>query len=104
MLDQLKIHTIFQKTRILNKQLSLTPGIGHTQLWRAVHATYPKRCRQAGKKETLHMDTNDLSRETYDAIIGTPDEFHHDLTLQFGIMADDCSDDNEFLDISESLI
>lgn len=50
------------------------------------------------------MDTNDLSRETHMAIIDTVERFHHDLTLQFGVMANDCSTDDEFLDRSESLI
>jgi hypothetical protein len=50
------------------------------------------------------MDTNDLSRETHTSIIDTAERFHHDLTLQFGILADDCDNDNEFLDESESVI
>jgi len=32
------------------------------------------------------MDTDDLSEETYKAIIGTAEGFHHDLTLQFCIL------------------
>ena len=50
------------------------------------------------------MDTNDLSRETHIAIIDTAERFHHDLTLQFGVLADDCNTDNEFLYESESII
>jgi len=50
------------------------------------------------------MDTDDLSNETYKAIFYTSDKFHEDLTLQFGLLADDCRTDNEFLDKSESLI
>ncbi len=50
------------------------------------------------------MDTNDLSRETYTAIIHNAERFHHDLTLQFGVLADYCDTDNEFLKQSESLI
>jgi hypothetical protein len=50
------------------------------------------------------MDTNDLSRETHTAIIDTAERFHHDLTLQFGVLAGDCKTDNEFLDESESMI
>ena len=50
------------------------------------------------------MDTNDLSRETHTAIIDTAERFHHDLTLQFGVLASDCKTDNEYLDQSESLI
>lgn len=50
------------------------------------------------------MDTNSLSRETHNAIIVSAERFHHDLTLQFGIRADACSTDNEFIDKSEALI
>jgi hypothetical protein len=50
------------------------------------------------------MDTNDLSRETHTAIIDTAERFHHDLTLQFGVLAGDCKTDNEYLDESESMI
>lgn len=50
------------------------------------------------------MDTNDLSRETHTAIIDAAEKFHHDLTLQFGVLAGDCHSDNEFLDESESMI
>jgi hypothetical protein len=50
------------------------------------------------------MDTNDLSRETHSAIIDTAERFHHDLTLQFGVLASDCTTDNEYLDQSESMI
>ncbi|HAH57409.1 MAG: hypothetical protein PHW35_05430 [Lentimicrobiaceae bacterium] len=50
------------------------------------------------------MDTDDLSKETYSAVIGTAEHFHHDLALQFGILANDCDSDNEFLDESASLI
>jgi hypothetical protein len=50
------------------------------------------------------MDTNDLSRETHSAIIVTAERFHHDLTLQFGVLASYCKTDNEYLDKSESMI
>jgi hypothetical protein len=50
------------------------------------------------------MDTNDLSRETHVAVIETAERFHHDLTLQFGVMAGDCKSDNEFLDESWAII
>ena len=50
------------------------------------------------------MDTNDLSRETHTAIIDTAERFHHDLTLQFGVLAEECQTDNEYLDESESMI
>ena len=50
------------------------------------------------------MDTNDLSRETYTAIIETAARFHNDLLLQFGVLASDCMTDNEYLDQSELMI
>ncbi len=50
------------------------------------------------------MDTNDLSRETHTAIIDTAERFHHDLTLQFGVLAGDCNTDNEYHDESELMI
>ena len=50
------------------------------------------------------MDTNDLSRETHTAIIDTAERFHHDLTLQFGVLAGVCNTDDEYLDESESMI
>ena len=31
------------------------------------------------------MDTDELSKETYRAIIIEAEKFHHDLTLQFGL-------------------
>ena len=50
------------------------------------------------------MDTNDLSRETHMAIIDTAERFHHDLTLQFGVLAGYCSSDDEYLNESELMI
>jgi hypothetical protein len=50
------------------------------------------------------MDTNDLSRETHIAVIETAERFHHDLTLQFGVLAGDCESDNEYLDEAEAMI
>ena len=50
------------------------------------------------------MDTDDLSQETYDAIIIEAEKFNHDLTLQFGVLADGCKTDDIFLDVCESLI
>jgi hypothetical protein len=44
------------------------------------------------------MDTDDLSKETYQGILVTAEKFHHDLTLQFGILAAHCKNDNDYLD------
>jgi hypothetical protein len=43
------------------------------------------------------MDTDDLSEESYDAVIRKAEKFHHDLTLQFGLLASDCKDESEYL-------
>ena len=50
------------------------------------------------------MDTDDLSRETYLAIISEAEKFNHDLTLQFGLLSGDCRDEQEFIDKSTQLI
>ena len=50
------------------------------------------------------MDTDDLSTETYNAVILTSEKFNHDLTLQFGILADVCKDDNDYLVKAKKLI
>ena len=50
------------------------------------------------------MDTDDLSKEAYQAIIIEAERFNHDLTLQFGLLSYDCSDEKEFIEKSEQLI
>ena len=50
------------------------------------------------------MDTDDLSKEAYNAVIITAEKFHHDLTLQFGVLAYDCKDENEYLKTCEKAI
>ncbi|GHU67547.1 hypothetical protein FACS189413_02510 [Bacteroidia bacterium] len=50
------------------------------------------------------MDTDDLSQETYKAVILTAEMFNHDLTLHFGCLAMDCYDEEEYLLKSEQLI
>jgi hypothetical protein len=50
------------------------------------------------------MDTDDLSQEAYKAVILEAERFHHDLTLQFGLLSYECSDENEFLEKSAELI
>jgi len=56
------------------------------------------------KKVNAHMDTDDLSKETYRAIMIEAEKFNHDLTLQFGLRSDDCDDEQEFIDQSKQLI
>lgn len=50
------------------------------------------------------MDTDNLSRETYRAIIAEAEKFNPDLTLQFGLLSDDCKDEQEFIFKSTQLI
>lgn len=50
------------------------------------------------------MDTDDLSIPTYQGIIIEAEQFNHDLTLQFGVLASECRNDDEYLDKSEAMI
>ena len=44
------------------------------------------------------MDTDDLSIDAYDAILRKAEMFHHDLTLQFGVLTSFCENENEYLE------
>jgi hypothetical protein len=50
------------------------------------------------------MDTDDLSIPTYKGIIIEAEKFNHDLTLQFGVLASSCKDDDDYLNQAEALI
>jgi hypothetical protein len=50
------------------------------------------------------MDTDDLSTETYKAVITTAAKFHSDLALQFGLLADSCQNEMEYLKETKNLI
>jgi hypothetical protein len=50
------------------------------------------------------MDTDDLSIPTYQGIILEAEKFNHDLTLQFGLLASGCKDDDDYLNQAEALI
>jgi hypothetical protein len=50
------------------------------------------------------MDTDELSRETYRAILLEAEKFNHDLTLRFGLLSYDCNDEQEYLEKSERII
>jgi hypothetical protein len=43
------------------------------------------------------MDTDDLSNETYEAVIIEAERFHHNLTLHFGLLAGQCDTEEECL-------
>lgn len=50
------------------------------------------------------MDTDDLSEETYRAIMIEAERFNHDLTLQFGLLSGNCEDEKDFIEKSIQLI
>ncbi len=50
------------------------------------------------------MDTDDLSNETYEAVIIEAERFHHNLTLHFGVLAGQCDTEEEYLDAAEKLV
>ncbi|MFT6747650.1 MAG: hypothetical protein ACJAZ2_002006 [Glaciecola sp.] len=50
------------------------------------------------------MDTGDLSENTYTAIMVEAEKFNHDLTLQFGLLSSNCSDEDDFIKQPERLI
>ena len=49
------------------------------------------------------MDTDDLSKEAYEAIIVEADRFSHDLTLHFGVLSSKCQDESEYTEKSKKL-
>jgi len=58
-----------------------------------------------GKSDTPYiMDTDELSNETYEAILITSEKFNHNLTLQFGLLSYECTDDNDYLNKANQLI
>ena len=50
------------------------------------------------------MDTDELSEAAYEAVIVAAERFDHNLTLQFGLLSEDCEDENDFLEKSLELI
>jgi len=50
------------------------------------------------------MDTDNLSIPTYKGILTEAEKFNHDLTLQFGVLASNCKDDDQYLCKAEALI
>jgi hypothetical protein len=51
----------------------------------------------------MNFDTDDLSDESYNAIMVEAERFHHDLTLQFGLLSTECTDENMFIEMSGKL-
>ena len=50
------------------------------------------------------MGTDDLSKETYKAIMIESEKFNNDFTLQFGLLSYNCNGEDEFISHSEKLI
>jgi hypothetical protein len=49
------------------------------------------------------MDTDDLSKESYEGILSEAEKSSHDLTLQFGLLSGDCKNKTEYIDRAEKL-
>ena len=49
------------------------------------------------------MDTDDLSRESYEGILIEAEKLTHDLTLFFGLLSSDCKNETEYLEKAEEL-
>ena len=47
------------------------------------------------------MDTDDLSKESYEGILIEAEKLSHDLTLNFGILSGECQNETEYLDKAE---
>jgi hypothetical protein len=50
------------------------------------------------------MDTDELSTEAYQGILIEAENFHHDLTLEFGLLAASCEDETDYLSKAKQLI
>jgi hypothetical protein len=49
------------------------------------------------QRKQLPMDTDELSKEAYKGIIIEAERFNHDLTLRYGLVADSCKNEQEYL-------
>lgn len=49
-------------------------------------------------KTQPYMDTDNLSKESYDGIIVEAEKLTHDLALHYGLLSYDCKDEAEYLD------
>ena len=50
------------------------------------------------------MDTDDLSKQAYHATIVMAERFHKDLALQFGLLSEDCDNEDEYLNACQKMI
>jgi len=63
------------------------------------------QCRNPWRQneQIQHMDTDNLSRESYEGIIIEAEKLSHDLTIQFGVLSGDCKNETEYIDKAEKL-
>lgn len=50
------------------------------------------------------MDTRDISEITYTAILGEAEAAHHDLALQFGLLAKICDHEQDYIQKAGQLV
>lgn len=51
----------------------------------------------------MAIDTDDLSKKTYKAIISESEKFDENLTLQFGLLSYECKDEKDYIEKAEKL-
>lgn len=51
----------------------------------------------------MSLDTGDLSNEAYSGIIEESERFSYDLTLNYGLLASQCEDEDEYLMEAKSM-
>jgi hypothetical protein len=49
------------------------------------------------------MDTDQLSIETYNGILGEAEKLSHDLTTHYGMLSYECADEEEYIEKAEKL-
>ena len=49
------------------------------------------------------MDTDDLSKESYEGIIMEEEKLTHDLTVYYGVLSIECKNETEYIDKAEEL-
>ncbi len=49
------------------------------------------------------MDTDELSKESYEGILIEAEKLTHDLTLYFGLFSRDCKNETEYINKAEKL-
>ena len=52
----------------------------------------------------MPIDTGNLTDSTYEAIMIEAERFNHDLTLQFGLLSYECTNEKDFIKKSKKLI